>query len=68
MSSWAPSTGDRVFPSTACRVQDVLGAKNAFAFDVSAACAGFMYGLSTARDAIRAGHGTHGARRPASRR
>ena len=48
-------TGDRVFPSTACRVQDVLGAKNAFAFDVSAACAGFMYGLSTARDAIRAG-------------
>ncbi|HET9950458.1 MAG TPA: beta-ketoacyl-ACP synthase III [Candidatus Eisenbacteria bacterium] len=48
-------TGDRVFPSTACRVQDVLGAKKAFAFDVSAACAGFMYGLSAARDAIRAG-------------
>ena len=48
-------TGDRIFPSTACRVQDDLGAKKAFAFDVSAACAGFMYGLSTARDAIRAG-------------
>jgi 3-oxoacyl-[acyl-carrier-protein] synthase-3 len=48
-------TGDRTFPSTACRVQDLLGAKKAFAFDVSAACAGFMYGLSTACDAIRAG-------------
>lgn len=48
-------TGDRIFPSTACRVQDVLGAKNAHAFDVSAACAGFLYGLSVGCDAIRAG-------------
>lgn len=48
-------TGDRTFPSTACRVQDVLGAKNAHAFDVSAACAGFLYGLSVGRDAILAG-------------
>jgi 3-oxoacyl-[acyl-carrier-protein] synthase-3 len=48
-------TGDRIFPSTACRVQDVLGAKNAHAFDVSAACAGFLYGLSVGRDAIGAG-------------
>ncbi len=48
-------TGDRIFPSTACRVQDNLGAKNAHAFDVSAACAGFLYGLSVGCDAIRAG-------------
>ncbi len=48
-------TGDRIFPSTACRVQDNLGAKNAHAFDVSAACAGFLYGLSVGRDAILAG-------------
>ncbi len=48
-------TGDRIFPSTACRVQDELGAKNAHAFDVSAACAGFLYGLSVGRDAILAG-------------
>lgn len=48
-------TGDRIFPSTACRVQDELGAKNAHAFDVSAACAGFLYGLSVGCDAIRAG-------------
>jgi len=48
-------TGDRTFPSTACRVQDVLGAKNAHAFDVSAARAGFLYGLSVGRDAILAG-------------
>jgi 3-oxoacyl-[acyl-carrier-protein] synthase-3 len=48
-------TGDRIFPSTACRVQDVLGATKAHAFDVSAACAGFLYGLSVARDSIRSG-------------
>ncbi len=48
-------TGDRIFPSTACRVQDDLGAKNAHAFDVSAACAGFLYGLSVGRDSIRSG-------------
>jgi 3-oxoacyl-[acyl-carrier-protein] synthase III len=48
-------TGDRIFPSTACRVQDEIGATKAFAFDVSAACAGFLYGLSVARDAIRSG-------------
>ncbi|MEK7348480.1 MAG: beta-ketoacyl-ACP synthase III [Candidatus Eisenbacteria bacterium] len=48
-------TGDRIFPSTACRVQDELGAKNAHAFDISAACAGFLYGLSVGSDAILAG-------------
>ena len=48
-------TGDRIFPSTACCVQNNLGATKAYAFDVSAACAGFMYGLSAAQDSIRAG-------------
>lgn len=38
-------TGDHVFPSTACIVQHKLGAKNAGAFDVGAACAGFIYSL-----------------------
>ncbi len=48
-------TGDRIFPSTGCSVQDILGASNAYAFDVSAACAGWMYGLQIGRDAVRAG-------------
>ena len=48
-------TGDRTFPSTACIVQDRLGATRAHAFDVSAACAGFLYGLSVGRSAILSG-------------
>ncbi len=48
-------TGDRVFPSTACLVQDNLGATKAHAFDLSAACAGFLYGLSLGVNAIRSG-------------
>ena len=48
-------TGDRTFPSTACIVQDRLGARRAHAFDVSAACAGFLYGLSVGRRAILSG-------------
>ena len=48
-------TGDRTFPSTGCIVQDRLGAKKAYAFDVSAACAGFLYGLSVGRSAIESG-------------
>ncbi len=48
-------TGDRTFPSTGCIVQDRLGARKAHAFDVSAACAGFLYGLSVGRSAIEAG-------------
>jgi 3-oxoacyl-[acyl-carrier-protein] synthase-3 len=42
----ATATADRLLPSQACDVQAVLGAKNAAAFDVSAACSGFLYGLS----------------------
>ena len=41
-------TPDMLFPSTACIVQEKLGAKNAFAFDLNAACCGFIYGLSVA--------------------
>ncbi len=48
-------TGDRTFPSTACIVQDRLGATNAYAFDISAACAGFLFGLSVGRSAILSG-------------
>jgi len=48
-------TGDRPFPSTACIVQDRLGAKNAFGFDISAACSGWVYGLSLATNQIRSG-------------
>jgi 3-oxoacyl-[acyl-carrier-protein] synthase-3 len=39
---------DRYLPSTACDLQAELGAKNAAAFDISAACSGFVYGLSVA--------------------
>ena len=48
-------TGDRIFPSTACLLQDNLGAIKAHAFDVSAACAGFLYGLSLGYNAVRVG-------------
>jgi 3-oxoacyl-[acyl-carrier-protein] synthase-3 len=41
-------TGDMKFPATACLVQAKLGAKNAAAFDLSAACSGFLYGLQVA--------------------
>jgi 3-oxoacyl-[acyl-carrier-protein] synthase-3 len=41
-------TGDFPWPSTACLVQDKLGAVNAAAWDVSAACSGFVYALSSA--------------------
>lgn len=44
---------DYFFPSTACRIQGLIGAKNAFAFDISAACSGFIYGLSVADSLIK---------------
>ena len=50
-------TGDYPWPATACVVQANLGAKKAFAYDVSAACSGFLYALSSANDYIMAGHG-----------
>jgi len=48
-------TGDRPFPSVATMIQERLGAKNAAAMDVSAACAGFMYGVVTAKHFVEAG-------------
>ena len=48
-------TGDYPWPATACVVQSNLGAKDAGAFDVSAACSGFLYALSCAVDRIEAG-------------
>jgi 3-oxoacyl-[acyl-carrier-protein] synthase III len=49
------STPDQAFPSVAVRVQAALGIPGGFAFDISAACAGFVYALSLADDLIRAG-------------
>jgi 3-oxoacyl-[acyl-carrier-protein] synthase III len=43
----ATVTPDQPFPSVACMLQEKLGAKNAAAMDISAACAGFMYGVIT---------------------
>ncbi len=51
----ATTTPEYSFPATACLVQDALGANNAGAFDLSAACSGFVYGLSMARGQIIAG-------------
>jgi len=51
----ATSTPDQAFPATAVHVQAALGAKRAFAFDISAACSGFIYALSVADAMIRAG-------------
>jgi 3-oxoacyl-[acyl-carrier-protein] synthase-3 len=51
----ATFTPDYFFPSTACRIQTVLGCVNAFAFDVSAACAGFVYALTLANSLVTSG-------------
>lgn len=48
-------TPDMLFPSTACLVQDRLGAKHAWGFDLVAACSGFIYGLTTAAHFVSAG-------------
>ena len=51
----ATFTPDNFFPSTACSMQADLGCKNAFAFDISAACAGFAYALTVANNMIVSG-------------
>jgi len=51
----ATVTGDMPLPSTACILQHRIGARKAAAFDVNAACSGFIYALSTADAYIRAG-------------
>lgn len=55
----ATSTPENFFPSTACIVQQALNIKQCPAFDISAACAGFNYALSTADNFIRAGAARH---------
>ena len=49
----ASVTGDMKFPATACFIQELLGAKNAAAFDISAACSGFIYALQIADGMLR---------------
>jgi len=51
----ATVTGDMPFPSTACFIQEKVGAKNAAAFDINAACSGFLYCLYVADSFIRSG-------------
>jgi len=51
------ATPDRWLPSTACDVQALLGCTNAVAFDIKAACSGFIYGLSMAEGYLAAGRG-----------
>ena len=51
----ATCTPDCFFPNTACQVQEAIGAKHAVAFDLSAACSGFLFALSTAQAYIKGG-------------
>ncbi|KIV76353.1 beta-ketoacyl-ACP synthase III [Bacillus mycoides] len=51
----ATVTPDRAFPAVACVIQEAIGAKQAAAMDLSAACAGFMYGMITAQQFIQTG-------------
>lgn len=51
----ATITPDMVFPSSACLVQDQIGATNAWAFDLSAACSGFLYALMVGGQFVETG-------------
>lgn len=51
----ATVTGDMPFPSTACFIQDRLGAKKAACFDIAAACSGFIYALNIGKSFIESG-------------
>lgn len=51
----ATVTPDMLFPSTACLIADKIGAGNICAFDISAACSGFLYALTTASKFIESG-------------
>jgi 3-oxoacyl-[acyl-carrier-protein] synthase-3 len=55
----ATVTPDHQFPASACRVQTALGATRAAAFDVAAACSGFLYGMHVARGLISSGAVRH---------
>ena len=51
----ATSSPEHIFPATACLIQDLIGADKAGAFDLSAACSGFIYALNMAAQSIRSG-------------
>ena len=51
----ATMTPDMLFPSTACFTQSIIGASKAWAFDVNAACSGFLYALNTGARFIESG-------------
>ncbi|WP_458096644.1 beta-ketoacyl-ACP synthase III [Roseomonas sp. WA12] len=51
----ATATPDSAFPSTATRVQEKLGIRQGFSFDISAACTGFIYAVGVADSMLRAG-------------
>lgn len=51
----ATVTPDYLFPATACLVQEKIGASNAYAFDISAACSGFLFALTTGGNFIESG-------------
>ena len=51
----ATCSPDSFFPSAACQVQEALGASEAVAFDLSAACSGFVFALNTVQAYIKAG-------------
>lgn len=51
----ATVTGEMTCPSTSCRVSDAIGCKQTGAFDVLAACSGFVYGLNVAESMIQSG-------------
>jgi 3-oxoacyl-[acyl-carrier-protein] synthase-3 len=55
----ATSTPEHIMPATACLVQDALGAITAGAFDLSAACSGFIYALGVGANLIRSGANTN---------
>jgi 3-oxoacyl-[acyl-carrier-protein] synthase-3 len=51
----ATATPDMVFPATACLIQDDLGLRNTWGFDLSAACSGFLYALTTGAQFVVSG-------------
>jgi len=53
----ATTTPDNTFPSTATKVQHLIGASGAIAFDVQAVCAGFIYAVDVADAMLRGGRG-----------
>jgi 3-oxoacyl-[acyl-carrier-protein] synthase-3 len=55
----ATASPDRLLPSQACDLQDLLGAKHAAAFDVGAACSGFLYGMNVAEGLVASDQARH---------